>query len=314
VNDAASAQRSTPSYDELLDLATRAAVRAGRFLVEQRPAELAVAATKTSPTDVVTEMDRRCEALIAAELLGARPDDSVLGEEAGEQGVSPRASGPVPGQVRWIVDPIDGTVNYLYGLAHWAVSVAAEVDGRTVAGVVHAPALGHTWTATVATPARRDGQVVRVSACSEVSQALVATGFGYQARQRAVQGALVARLLPLIRDIRRDGAASLDLCAVASGWVDAYYESGLAPWDLAAGALIARRAGARVGGLSGAPPGPAMVIAAPPGLFDQLETLVGGGLPASAGATDRRAGHKPTASSVAPPQPGATTGGDDDGN
>ena len=299
-----------PTDEELLDLATQAAVRAGRLLVEQRPVDLGVAATKTSPTDVVTEMDRRSEELITAHLLGARPGDRVLGEETGEQG---RPAGPGR-RVRWIVDPIDGTVNYLYGLAHWAVSVAAEVDGEVVAGVVHAPALGHTWTASAGGPARCDGQPVHVSGCSSVAQALVATGFGYQAGQRAVQGELVARLLPAIRDIRRDGAASLDLCAVASGWVDAYYESGLAPWDMAAGALIARRAGARVGGLAGAPPGPAMVIAAPPGLFGQLETLVATGLAGARAVTTDPSGHKPGPSSVAPPQPGTTTGGHDDGN
>lgn len=260
-----------PSYDKLLVLARRAAVAAGRLLVEQRPADLEVAATKTSPTDVVTEMDRRSEALVAGQLLAARPADRLLGEEMGER---PGHGEATAGQVRWVVDPIDGTVNYLYGLAHWAVSVAAEIDGQVVAGVVHAPLLGHTWTATLDGPARCDDLPVHASARTDIAEALVATGFGYQTTQRATQAQVLTHLLPRVRDIRRAGAASLDLCAVATGWVDAYYESGLAPWDLAAGGLIARRAGALVAGLGGAPPGPDMVIAAPPALFDSLEALV----------------------------------------
>lgn len=296
-----------PSEQDLLDLATEAAWQAGHLLVAERPANLQVALTKTSPTDIVTDMDRRSEESIAAHLLGARPGDGLLGEETGSQG----PPGPAPaGQVRWVVDPIDGTVNYLYGLPHWAVSVAAEASGEVVAGVVYAPILGHTWTATAHGPARCDGVPVHASSVTELDQALIATGFGYQATQRAWQGRLVAWLLPQIRDIRRAGAASLDLCAVANGWVDGYYESGLALWDMAAGALIARRAGALVGGLAGAPAGPDMVIAAPPRLFDALETLVRIGL------ADARepGGHKPGRRNVASPQPGVSTGGHDDGD
>jgi myo-inositol-1(or 4)-monophosphatase len=257
---------ATESYDALLDLAERTAREAGRMLVDERPGDLTVAATKSSPTDVVTEMDRAAERLIRERLLAARPDDAVLGEEGG--GVAGTSG------VRWVVDPIDGTVNYLYGLHHWAVSVAAEVDGRVVAGVVHAPALGSTWTATADGAARCDGQPVRTSQRTELAQALVATGFGYAADRRARQGRVLVELLPLVRDVRRAGAASLDLCAVASGLVDAYYEQGLKPWDLAAGGLVAERAGATVAGLRGAPAAERLVVAAPPVLFERLTAVL----------------------------------------
>jgi myo-inositol-1(or 4)-monophosphatase len=254
------------SYADLLALADAAAREAGRLLVEQRPAEVTVAATKSSPTDVVTAMDQASERLLRERLLGARPGDGMLGEEGGG---TPGTSG-----VRWVVDPIDGTVNYLYGLAHWAVSVAAEVDGVVVAGVVHAPVLGHTWSATLDGPARCDDEPVHASTRTVLAKALVATGFGYAATRRARQAQVLLDVLPVVRDIRRAGAASLDLCAVASGQVDAYYEQGLKPWDLAAGGLVAARAGARVGGLHGGPAGERLVVAAPPALFAQLTAVL----------------------------------------
>lgn len=250
----------------LLDLAVIAAREAGDLLVRGRPDALRADATKTSPTDVVTEMDRASERLLRDHLLAQRPGDAILGEEGG---ASAGSSG-----VRWILDPVDGTVNYLYGLPHWAVSVAAEVDGQVVAGVVHAPVLGHTWTATVDSPARQDGQTVVVSQPGGLPMALLATGFGYTPQRRARQAQVLSGLLPRVRDIRRAGAASVDLCLVASGAVDGYYEQGLKPWDLAAGALIASRAGAVVGGLSGRPAGEAMLLAAPPGIFAELAALL----------------------------------------
>ena len=263
----------------LLEIAVSAAHAAGDLLAS-RDGRVAVAATKSSPTDVVTEMDRRSEELITSQILGERPGDAVLAEEGGES-----ANGSGPGAVRWVIDPLDGTVNYLYGLPDWAVSIAAEVSGQVVAGVVHLPRRGETFTATLGGGAwLADGSAAALVALRSrpgvpLSQALVATGFGYKAERRKVQGEVVAALLPRVRDIRRGGVASIDLCSVAAGRVDAYYERGLNYWDYAAGALIAAEAGAVVAGLSGAPgepgpPSPSMTIAAPPPLFAELSAAL----------------------------------------
>jgi myo-inositol-1(or 4)-monophosphatase len=179
-----------------------------------------------------------------------------------------------PGAVRWVLDPIDGTVNYLYGLPQYAVSLAAEVDGAVVAGVVINAATGAEWTATRGGGAWHEGRRLTPSVRTTLDQALVGTGFGYDAKRRAHQGAVVAQLITRVRDIRRFGAAALDLCAVAEGTLDAYYEKGLNPWDHAAGGLIATEAGATVAGLNGAPPGLGMVVAAPPALFGPLHDLL----------------------------------------
>jgi myo-inositol-1(or 4)-monophosphatase len=169
-----------------------------------------------------------------------------------------------------VLDPIDGTVNYLYGLPQYAVSLAAEIDGEAVAGVVINAATGDEWTATRGGGAWRDGHRLHPSVRTRLEQSLVGTGFGYDAKRRAHQGAVVAQLITRVRDIRRFGAAALDLCAVAEGTLDAYYEKGLNPWDHAAGGLIATEAGATVAGLRGARPGLAMVVAAPPAIFGPL--------------------------------------------
>ena len=220
--------------------------------------------TKSTDTDVVTAADRRVERQVSAALRAVRPGDGVLGEEYG-------AAGPAePGAVRWILDPIDGTVNYLYGLPVYALSLAAEVDGVVVAGVVRNPETGHEWTATRGGGAYRGGRRLRGPTQTELAHALVGTGFGYAAPRRAHQGAVIAGLLPRVRDIRRFGSAALDLCLVAEGALDAFYEKGLNPWDHAAGGLIAAEAGVLVGGLNGAPPGPDLLLAAPPGLFPAL--------------------------------------------
>lgn len=253
---------------ELVALAETVAVAAGALLVDRRPAgeDLAVTTTKSSPTDIVTVMDTAAERLVVDRLRAARPGDGFLGEEGAAE---PGSTGVV-----WVVDPIDGTVNYLYDLPAYAVSVAAQVDGEVVAGAVHSPVTGETWTAVLGGGARRNGASVAVSACTDLAQALVATGFGYGAQRRAHQAGVLAQVLPVIRDIRRIGAASLDLCSLASGRVDAYYERGLKPWDLAAGGLVAREAGARVEGLHGRPAGEDLVLAAPPPLFDALHDLL----------------------------------------
>jgi myo-inositol-1(or 4)-monophosphatase len=249
---------------ELLEIALEAAGKAGRLLAGAGRTE--VAAVKSSPTDVVTEMDRAAEALIKETIHAARPDDAILAEESGASAGETR--------VRWVVDPLDGTVNYLYGLADWAVSIAAEVDGTVVVGVVEVPRHGETFIAVrgegawlLTGAARAD---LRCPAGPELSQALVATGFGYLAGRRRVQGEVVAALLPRIRDIRRGGSAAVDLCHVAAGRVDGYYERGLNPWDFAAGALIARQAGAVAGGLEESGPGTSMTIAAGSRLYPLL--------------------------------------------
>jgi fructose-1,6-bisphosphatase/inositol monophosphatase family enzyme len=375
---------ATPdSPGDLLAIAVAAALEAGDLLASQE-GRVAVAATKSSPTDVVTEMDGRAEELIRARILAARPNDAILGEEGGQ------IEGAADARVRWVVDPLDGTVNYLYGLHDWAVSIAAEVaweegeEGaelgrvgggdvgrRIVAGAVYVPMRGELFTAVLgegawlessresgappradrdspdpvasaAAPGPAEGGSLAslvesgapadasdavsgavpdalvyasdlpfdVSGAPEVpavrggpepagepestsesdipeisifgrvrlrcgpgvplGQALVATGFGYTAERRKVQGKVLAALLPQIRDIRRNGAASVDLCAVAANRVDAYYERGLNYWDYAAGALVAAEAGAAVGDTRGGPPSTSMTVIAGPALFGPL--------------------------------------------
>ena len=245
------------------------AARAGAELALRRRAEgIGEIGTKSTDTDLVTAADRAVEELLVGRLLAARPGDQVLGEESG-------ATGPAgPGRVRWVVDPIDGTVNYVYGLPQYAVSVAAEVDGQAVAGVVRNAVTGEEWTAVRGGGAWRDGERLSASGVTSLDRCLLATGFGYDPARRAHQAAVLAHLLPRVRDIRRFGAASLDLCATAEGRFDVYYEKGLAPWDHAAGGLVAAEAGLVVTGLRGQPPGPAMVVAAPPAVHDQLHALL----------------------------------------
>lgn len=260
--------------EELLALAERVAREAGGLLASFT-GRVSVADTKSSPTDVVTEMDRKAEDLIRSRILAQRPADVILGEEGGQTG---DAGGS---RVRWVIDPLDGTVNYLYGLRDWAVSIAAEVSGEIVAGAVFAPRAGELFTAVrgggASLTATGDGDARRDLRCGPgvaLDRALVATGFGYRAERRKVQGEVVAALLPRVRDIRRAGSASVDLCSVAAGRVDAYYERGLNYWDYAAGALVAAEAGAVVGGLGGTPPGTSMTVAAGPSLFGPLSEVL----------------------------------------
>jgi myo-inositol-1(or 4)-monophosphatase len=272
--------------EALLRIAVDAAGQAGRLLASWRGDERPeVVDTKSSPTDVVTEMDRRSEALITEWIRAVRPGDTVLGEEGGQTlGGAGAGTGDVGGdqaRVRWVVDPLDGTVNYLYGLPDWAVSIAAEVDGTIVAGVVEVPRFGERFTAVAGGGAwlYRDGNpeaaiALRCNSGVALGQALVGTGFGYDARRRLVQGEVVAALLPQVRDIRRGGSAAVDLCSVAAGRMDAFFERGLNYWDYAAGGLIAREAGALVGGLSGRPESTSMTVAAGPDLFRHLDTFL----------------------------------------
>lgn len=258
-----SAPDRLPAGVSLLDLAVQAATAAGHLLRDGQAAVPTDVSTKTSLTDMVSELDRASEALIAAMILGARPGDAVLGEEGGLTGAG--TSG-----VRWVVDPLDGTTNYLYGYPAWGVSIAAEVDGAAVAGVVFDPTHDELFTAVAGEGSFCNGRRLRVGGPPTLATALVGTGFGYDAAVRARQGAEVAGVLPQVRDIRRGGAAALDLCWVALGRLDAYYERGLQPWDWAAGMLIAREAGAVVTVLADA-----TAVAAPPQLHDALVDLLG---------------------------------------
>jgi myo-inositol-1(or 4)-monophosphatase len=254
---------------ELLRIARRVAVQAGELALQRRTEGVEVAASKSSPVDIVTEADRETERLIRSLLAEARPDDGFFGEESD-------ASSSTSG-LHWIVDPIDGTVNFLYGIPHYAVSIAV-VEGepdpltwRALAACVVNPASGEVFTATEGGGAFVGDVPIRVAESVALSQALVGTGFAYDSAMRGRQGAVVAQLLPEVRDIRRLGTASLDLCFVASGRLNAYFERTLSPWDHAAGALIAREAGARVSGLNGAAPSKDFIIAAQPDLADRLE-------------------------------------------
>jgi myo-inositol-1(or 4)-monophosphatase len=263
---AGSELRDLPDPNDLLALAEEAARAAGRLIVEHRPRSLAVTATKSSATDIVTEMDHASEELLVEHIRAARPRDGFLGEEgAAEAGSS---------GVTWVLDPIDGTVNYLYDIPAYAVSVGARVGDEVVAGAVVNPVSGEVWTARQGHGAFLNGSPVHANPAPRLAMALVSTGFGYDPARRGRQAAILTQVLPHIRDIRRAGSASLDLCAVATGRVDGYYEQGLKPWDLAAGGLIARESGAVVGGLRGRGAGEALVIAAPEPLFGELESLL----------------------------------------
>jgi myo-inositol-1(or 4)-monophosphatase len=256
--------RETSTAEELLAIAVRIARDAAETARQMRAAAIHDVHTKSTQTDVVTAADTAVERQVVAALQAERPDDGVLGEEYGDSAES------APGAVRWLLDPIDGTVNYLYGLPQYAVSLAAEVDGVVVAGVVRNAATGEEWTATLGGGAWRDGRRLTGPTQTTLGQALVGTGFGYDAARRAHQGAVLAELITRVRDIRRFGSAALDLCMVAEGSLDAFFEKGLNPWDHAAGGLVAAEAGVRVAGLAGAAAGRDMVLAAPPALFCPL--------------------------------------------
>ncbi|WP_343061390.1 inositol monophosphatase family protein [Nocardioides luti] len=258
---------------ELARIALDVARRAAELVRGPAAHGVTVAATKSSEVDVVTEADRASEELIRRLIGEQRPDDAFLGEEgddvAGSTGV------------RWIVDPIDGTVNFLYGLPQYAVSIAAEVDGTVVAGVVLNAATGTEYVAWLDADARdpgagtatRDGDAIVVRAPAPLGQRLVGTGFNYDAGLREIQARAMVSLLPRVRDIRRLGSCALDLCHVAEGSLDAYVEEGVNLWDHAAGALVARVAGATTELTVGAG-GKHLLMCAPAHGFDEFREAV----------------------------------------
>jgi myo-inositol-1(or 4)-monophosphatase len=232
-----------------------------------------VESTKSSPTDVVTAMDRAVEDLLRRRLGEARPGDGVLGEEAGLQAGTTGLT--------WVLDPIDGTVNYLYRIPAYAVSVALVTgdptvpgDWQPVAGCVHQPATGDTWTAASGEGAWLGDRQLRLTPVPDLSEALVGTGFGYRRQRRTGQAQVLTGVLPRIRDIRRIGSAALDLCGVATGTLDAYYERGVNVWDIAAAALVLTEAGGALRGLRGAPAGPEMVVAGADPLLSDLVAVL----------------------------------------
>lgn len=282
---------SRTALASLADLAGSLAREAGGVVHRLREEGVEIADTKSSLADVVTAADRESERMLAAALREARPDDGLLGEEG--------ASRESSSGITWVIDPIDGTVNYLYGLPAYGVSIAATVaadrdanddsvqgsgrgsapassamaDGRrAIAGAVYVPATGELFTARAGGGAFLNGRPIKVSQQDELQLSLVATGFGYTVERRTEQAEVVRRLIPRVRDIRRMGAASVDLCYLAAGRLDAYYERGLQPWDYAAGALIAREAGAAILALDDdSLPGEPMLIAAAPSLARELQ-------------------------------------------
>jgi myo-inositol-1(or 4)-monophosphatase len=248
---------------ELLALAQRIGREAAAMLMD-RPAELEVN-TKSTVIDVVTQMDIKVEAFITEQILAARPNDGLIGEEGAER---PSTSG-----ITWVIDPLDGTVNYLYDLPGWNVSIAAKDEQGQLIGVVTAPSINSTWWAVRGEGAFHNGKAITCNDPIELNRAMLATGFQYDVAHRGAQIEHISALLPQIRDIRRNGAAAVDLCNVAMGRVDGYYEHGLKEWDWAAAGLIAREAGARFALYGQAPY--QMTLAAGPSLFTQLEGFLG---------------------------------------
>jgi myo-inositol-1(or 4)-monophosphatase len=235
--------------------------------------------SKSTPTDLVSDADVAAEKAVRAVLAERRPGDSILGEEGGSTeayGIgSDDANGGADGRLHWVVDPLDGTINYLFGIPVFSVSVACEDASGAVAGVVLDPIREECFQATRSGPPTMNGSEIHPSGRSDLATAMVATGFAYDAEVRARQGAVVARLLPAVRDIRRVGSAALDLCWCACGRYDAFYERGLHAWDMAAGALIARRAGLEVRDLKEGPGDPHGVVVAPDAFMAELYELVG---------------------------------------
>lgn len=251
---------------QLLEVAATLARQAGTMALMGRRGGLTDVQTKSTTTDMVTEFDRASELLVVEGLSRHRPDDAIVGEEG--------ASRPGTSGITWYIDPIDGTTNFLYSLPNWAVSIGATDELGPLAGAVYIPALDEMFTAIRGNGAHLNGTPIRCNATTDLSQALVCTGFSYSPGQRTLQAQRVARMIHLVRDIRRFGAAAIDLCYVACGRLDAYFEENLLPWDIAAGELIAREAGCQSGDFAGQAVRPAQVLTAVPAIFDDLAALI----------------------------------------
>ncbi|HET6847610.1 MAG TPA: inositol monophosphatase family protein [Gaiellales bacterium] len=254
----------------LLAVAEEAARSAGRLLLDRFGRPPTGVDRKSSATDMVSDADRESEQLIRELLRRERPGDAVLGEERGAT-----LGG---GGLLWVVDPLDGTTNYLYRHPTWSVSIACEDDDGARVAVVHQPATGETFTAVRGGGARLGAEPVAVSDASELARSLIGTGFGYRAEVRVEQARALVEILPAVRDMRRRGSAALDLCWVACGRLDGYYELGVQRWDTAAGVLIAREAGAVITPLEPVGAAEGGVLAAAPGIHDALNGLVGAAL------------------------------------
>ncbi len=224
------------SSQELVDIAQGIAIKAGELLV-QRPLVFEVT-SKSVAIDIATQMDHDSEKLIVESILSARPGDGIIGEEG--------TSRPSSTGITWVIDPIDGTVNYLYGLPGWSVSIAAKDESGVLVGVVHSPTIDSTWTATRGGGAFFNSRPITCNSAISLDRALIGTGFAYDVKERVSQGKVIASLLPKIRDLRRMGSAAVDICYVATGAFDGYFELGLKEWDLAAASLIATESGALI--------------------------------------------------------------------
>ena len=267
---------ATSLHQQLRALACELACNAGALVFEGRRLGLDSVDTKSTPTDMVTEFDKAAEAMIVAGLRATRPDDAIVGEEgtsiAGTSGIS------------WLIDPIDGTTNFYYALPGYAVSIAAADPDGAVVGAVYVPATNELFSAARGLGATLNDQSIGCSRTDALSHALVATGFSYQPAIRRQQIARLQHMIGEVRDIRRLGAASVDLCYAAAGRVDAYFEENLGPWDFAAGELIAREAGCLSGDFSGGPVRTAQVLVANPKLFEPLRALINAASSARAAA------------------------------
>jgi myo-inositol-1(or 4)-monophosphatase len=250
----------------LLHVAVDAALDAGSLLVARFRTDVEGIGSKSSSTDMVSDADREAEASIRERLRAARPDDAILGEERGDE---PGSSG-----LRWIVDPLDGTTNFLFGIPQWCVSVACEDERGGIVGVVHDPVRGETFTATRRGGAFRNGVPIHVSVKTDLGDSLIATGFSYLPVERAAAAEILIRVLPRVRDVRRAGAAALDLAWTAAGLFDGYYEAPTHRWDWAAGAVLVREAGGTVSEMPAIGPSGPGLIAAGPALHDALRSLV----------------------------------------
>jgi myo-inositol-1(or 4)-monophosphatase len=249
-------------HEDLLELAKKVGAEAAALLMDRPPAfEIE---EKSTAIDIATQMDKKAETFIVQSLLVARPDDGIIGEEGAE--VASKSG------ITWVIDPLDGTVNYFYGLPGWNVSIAAKDQDGSVVGVVVAPTINSTWWASRGGGAFFNGIKIKTNEPVEFNRAFIGTGFQYDVAHRGRQIENVGRMLPLIRDIRRNGAAAVDICSVAMGSLDAYFEDGLKEWDWAAASLVATEAGARFGLYGQAPY--MTTLAAGPTLFAELESFL----------------------------------------